>query len=112
MMTHPQFLEVAKTRYLLALLHKLRWTKTSGGVMFVTGKERKNLVRAARRIGEHVVVKRVKDLKVRDLLLKGRIVVERRALEWLIARFGVDRVAPPQMDKMKEYQRLLNLLKV
>lgn len=110
MITHPQFLEFAKTRYLLGLVRKLRWTKTSGGVLFITGKERKNLVRAARKIGEHVVVKRVKDVKVRDLLLKGRVVIERRALEWLIARFGVERVSPPRKDPMREYERLLKLL--
>ena len=110
MMTHPQFLEFAKTRYLLALLRKLRWTKTSGGVMFVTGKERKNLFLAARVVGEHVTVKRAKDLKVRDLLMRGRVVIERRALEWLIARFGVDTVARPKKDPIREYERLLKLL--
>jgi len=78
--------------------------------MFVTGKERKNLVLAARILGEHVVVKRAKDLKVRDLLLKGRVVIERRALEWLIARFGVDTVARPKKDPMREYEKLLKLL--
>jgi ribosomal protein L4 len=110
MITDPQFLDVAKTRYLLALLRRLRWTKTYGGVMFVTGKERTNLVSAARRIGGHVIVKRVKDLKVRDLLLRGRVVIERRAFERLIEWFGVDRVARLKKDPMREYERLLKLL--
>jgi ribosomal protein L4 len=111
LITHPQFLEQPKTKGLLTLIRKLRWTrKAGGGTLFVTGKERTNLVRAASRLGEDVTVKRVKDLKVRDLLLMGRVVFERRAFEWLIRQYGVGRRFRLREDPIKQYERLAKLL--
>lgn len=100
-----------KTKYLRTLIRKLKWTrKAGGGALFVTGKERKNLVHAASKLGADVTVKRVKDVKVRDLLLKGRVVFERRAFEWLIRKYGVDRPRGVKKDPLLEYERLLKLL--
>ena len=111
LLTHPQFLEHSKTKYLLTLLRQLKWTrKAGGGTLFITGKERKNLVQAARALGADVTVKRVKDVKVRDLLLMGRVVFERRAFEWLIRKYGVDKPQGVKKDPMLEYERLLKLL--
>ena len=94
------------------LLRKLKWTKKSGGgTLFVTGnKERKNLVLAAGKLGADVTVKRVKDVKVRDLLLMGRVVIERRAFEWLIQKYGVEKLKGLKKDPLVEYERLLKLL--
>jgi ribosomal protein L4 len=110
-LTGPLFLGLPKTKMLLTLIRELKWTqKAGGGTLFITGKERKNLVKAARSLDEHVTVKRVKDVKVRDLLLKGRIVFERRAFEWLIRQYGVDKPVALKRDPLKEYERLLQLL--
>jgi ribosomal protein L4 len=110
-LTHPQFLEQRKTKYLKTLLRKLKWTKKAGGgTLFVTGKERTNLVGAAAKLGEDVTVKRVKDIKVRDLLLRGRVVFERRAFEWLIQKYGVDKPQGVKRDPILEYEKLLRLL--
>jgi large subunit ribosomal protein L4 len=94
------------------LIRKLKWTKKAGGgTLFITGnKERKNLVLAAGSLGADVTVKRVKDIKVRDLLLMGRVVIERRAFEWLIQKYGVEKVRGPKKDPLVEYERLLKLL--
>ena len=105
------FLEHHKTKYLFSLLRKLQWTKKAGGgTLFITGKERKNLVLAARSLGADVTVKRVKDITVRDLLLRGRVVFERRAFEWLLQRRGLDKPPVPQKDPIKDYERLMKLL--
>src|SRR6202035_4720281 len=83
-LTKDQYLAQPKTRLLLTLLRQLKWTrKAGGGTLFVTLKERSNLTRSAGKLGADVTVKLVKEVKVRDLLLMGRVVFERRALEWL-----------------------------
>jgi Ribosomal protein L4/L1 family len=111
LLTHPQFLEYAKTKVLLNLIRQLKWTrKAGGGTLFVTGKERKNLVKAANKLGEDVIVKRVRDVKVRDLLLMGRVVFERRAFEWLINRYDVARKVTLKNDPIRDYERLVKLL--
>ena len=95
----------------MTILRKLKWTrKAGGGTLFITGKERKNLVQAARALGADVTVKRAKDVKVRDLLLMGRVVFERRAFEWLIRQYGVDKQKGVKKDPILEYERLLKLL--
>lgn len=113
LLTRPQFLELPKTKLLLTMIRKLKWTKKAGGgTLFVTGKERKNIARASRGLGADVTVKRVRDLKVRDLLLMGRVVFERRAFEWLIRQYGVDAEKPRKVgqDPMVIYKRLAKLL--
>jgi ribosomal protein L4 len=113
LLTHPQFLELPKTKLLLTIIRKLKWTrKAGGGTLFVTGKERKNIVRASRGLGADVTVKRARDLKVRDLLLMGRVVFERRAFEWLIRQYGVEAEKPLKVkqDPMVMYERLARLL--
>jgi large subunit ribosomal protein L4 len=110
-LSHPLFLEKPKTKLLLTLLRELNWTKKAGGgTLFITGKERTNLVKAAGRLGADVTVKRVKDVTVRDLLLMGRIVFERRAFEWLLQRRGVDKPPAVPRDPIAEYERLMKLL--
>lgn len=110
-LTTPQFLETPKTYHLLNLLRQLKWTKKAGGgTLFVTGKERKNLVNAARSLGADVTIKRARHVKVRDLLLKGRVVFEQRAFESLIQKYGVDRPQKLRRDPILEYERLARLL--
>jgi ribosomal protein L4 len=111
LLTHPLFLEHAKTKALLNLIRQLKWTrKAGGGTLFITGKERKNLVHAASRLGADVTVKKVRDVKVRDLLLRGRVVFERRAFEWLIRQYGLGRRFIQKNDPIKDYERLVKLL--
>jgi ribosomal protein L4 len=90
----------------------LKWTlKAGGGTLFVTLSERKNLELAARGLGVQVTVKKAHDVKVKDLLLRGRVVIEQPALEWLIQNFGVDTKRPPvERDPIRDYERLLKLL--
>jgi large subunit ribosomal protein L4 len=111
-LTTPQFFSQPKTKALLTLIRELKWTrKAGGGTLFITGQERKNLAMAARKLGADVLVKRVKDIKVRDLLLMGRIVFERRAFEWLVRRYGIEK--PGQLlrrDPIRDYERLFKLL--
>lgn len=96
---------------LLNLIRQLKWTrKAGGGTLFVTGKERRNLVMAASKLGQDVIVKRVRDVKVRDLLLMGRVVFERRAFEWLINRYDVVRKVTLRNDPIRDYERLVKLL--
>jgi len=110
-LSHPLFLEQPKTKMLLTLLRQLKWTnKSGGGTLFITGKERENLLRAAGRLSADVTVKRVRDVKVRDLLLRGRIVFERRAFEWLLRERGVDKAPVTRRDPIKDYERLMKLL--
>jgi ribosomal protein L4 len=110
-LTTPQFFSHPKTKALLTLIRQLKWTrKAGGGTLFITGKERTNLSMAARSLGADVIVKRVRDVKVRDLLLMGRIVFERRAFEWLIRRYGVERPQSLRRDPIRDYERLARLL--
>jgi ribosomal protein L4 len=111
LLTGPLFLEQPKTKELLTLIRQLKWTKKAGGgTLFITGKERKNLVLAAGRLGGDVAVKRVKDVKVRDLLMMGRVVFERRAFEWLIRQYGTGRKFVLRDDPIATYERLVKLL--
>jgi hypothetical protein len=74
-------------------------------------KERSNLTRSAGKLGADVTVKLVKEVKVRDLLLMGRVVFERRAFEWLVREHGVERKAHVlKKDPIKDYERLMKLL--
>jgi large subunit ribosomal protein L4 len=111
-LTTPQYLAEPKTKYLLTLIRQLKWTKKAGGgTLFVTLKERRNLFKAARKLGGDVTVKSVKEIKVRDLLLMGRVVLEKRALEWLLREHGVERKPHVlKKDPIRDYERLMKLL--
>lgn len=79
----------------------------------MTSQERKNLAMAARKLQGDVLVKRVTDIKVRDLLLMGRIVFERRAFERLVTRYGVEKTTQERVlrrDPIRDYERLVKLL--
>jgi large subunit ribosomal protein L4 len=108
---HPLFLPVPKTKMLLMLLRKQKWTReVCGGILFVTGnKVRKNLALAGRMLGQHVAIKKVTEVRVRDLLLKGRVIIERRALEWLVRRRGVDKLKGEKKDDLAEFEKLLKI---
>ena len=111
MLTTPQFLEHGKTKLLLTLIRQLKWTrKAIGGVLFVPLRERKHLEMAARSLGADVTVKRVREVRVKDLLLRGRVVFERKAFEWLIQKYGLDKLPRPKQDPMKKYRKLMELL--
>jgi ribosomal protein L4 len=93
-------------------MRQLKWTrKAGGGTLFVTLKERRNLAKSATKLGADVTVKLVKEVKVRDLLLMGRVVFEKRALDWLVREHGVERKAHVlKKDPIKDYELLMKLL--
>ena len=114
-MVTPVFLELPKTKLLKVLLRELKWGKNAGGgTLFITINERTNLVKAAGVLGADVVVKKVSDVKVRDLLLMGRVVIEKGALEKLLEKYGVkdglNCSKPLKRDPIREYERLAKLL--
>ena len=113
-MVTPMFLELPKTKLLKVLLRELQWTKNAGGgTLFVTINERANLFKASHVLGADVTVRTVREVKVRDLLLMGRVVIEKGALERLLGKYGVkdgSRRGPLRRDPMKEYERLAKLL--
>lgn len=113
-MVTPMFLELPKTKLLKVLLRELQWTKNAGGgTLFVTVNERANLFKASHVLGADVTVRTVREVKVRDLLLMGRVVIEKGALERLLGKYGVkdgSRRGPIRRDPMKEYERLAKLL--
>ena len=113
-MVTPMFLELPKTKLLKIFLREMLWTKnTGGGVLFVTINERGNLFKASHVLGADVMVKTVREVKVRDLLLMGRVVIEKGALQRLLEKYGVNdgsRPGPIRRDPMKEYERLAKLL--
>jgi ribosomal protein L4 len=93
-------------------MRQLKWTrKAGGGTLFVTLKERRNLTKSAAKLGADVTVKLVKEVKVRDLLLMGRVVFEKRALDWLVREHDMERKAHVlKKDPIKDYERLMKLL--
>jgi large subunit ribosomal protein L4 len=114
-MVTPMFLELPKTKLLKVLLRELKWGKNAGGgTLFININERANLVKAARVLGADVTVKTVREVRVRDLLLMGRVVIEKGALERLLEKYGVkdgsSRGNALRRDPIREYERLAKLL--
>jgi large subunit ribosomal protein L4 len=86
-------LEYPKTRFARALFEHNHWGKDDGRTLIVTGSFRKNLFRAVRHAGEDGRIQMLKDVDVKDLLELGRVVIEKRALDEMLAEHQSDLVA-------------------
>ena len=73
-------------RYVREMLGWNRMGHADGRTLFVTRREREGLFRALEgdKMGRHARVLEVGDVDVKDLLELGRVVMEKRALEWIL----------------------------
>ncbi|OLL21915.1 54S ribosomal protein yml6, mitochondrial, partial [Neolecta irregularis DAH-3] len=75
-----------KTQHILQLLQFHGWTKENGRVLIITDDRRRKIELGMRNLGMHGHVKLKEDIEVRDLLKYERIIIERKALDWLQER--------------------------
>lgn len=83
-------LEYPKTRYANQVFKHNHWGQEDGRTLIITGSFRKNLFRAVRHAGEHGKIQMVSEVDVKDLLELGRIVIEKRALDEILAQHQSD----------------------
>lgn len=83
-------IEYPKTRYVKGIFEHNRWGKEAGRTLVVTGSFRKNLFRALRHAGEDGRCLMASEVDVKDLLETGRVVIERRALDEILAEHQSD----------------------
>lgn len=83
-------LEYPKTRYANQVFKHNHWGQEDGRTLIITGSFRKNLFRAVRHAGEHGRIQMVSEVDVKDLLELGRIVIEKRALDEILAQHQSD----------------------
>lgn len=83
-------LEYPKTRYAGQVFEHNHWGRDHGRSLIITGSFRKNLFRAVRHAGEHGRIQMVSDVDVKDLLELGRVVIEKRALDEILAQHQSD----------------------
>jgi len=83
-------LEYPKTRYASQVFAHNHWGNEHGRSLIITGSFRKNLFRAVRHAGQHGRIQMVKDVDVKDLLELGRVVIEKRALDEILAQHQND----------------------
>ena len=88
-------------RYLSNLFEENRWGKGFRRSMLVTDSIAEDLARAMKAIGEHGLVKDIKDVDVKDMLETGRIVIERRVLNSLLAFHSSDLVESMKLDNAR-----------
>ncbi|KAG5519859.1 hypothetical protein PMAC_000135 [Pneumocystis sp. 'macacae'] len=80
---HTFELPTHKTKAMVNVIKTYDWDHDSGGAVFVMYARRKNFIYSTENLGKHCIIRNVKELSVKDLLMKERIVIERKALEWL-----------------------------
>ena len=78
--------DASRSRYLREMLQHNRMGNADGGSLFITAKERKSLANTLEEdnLGKHASCVSIEDVDVKDLLERGRLVVEREALEWML----------------------------
>jgi len=86
-------LQHPKTRFAREMFAHNHWGKEDGRTLIITGTFRKNLFRAVRDAGEDGRVQMLKEVDVKDLLELGRVVIEKRALDELLAEHESDLVS-------------------
>ena len=77
-------------RLLNDIFERLEWGKGNGGVMMVTAGEPERLFHHMATVPKHGVVKDMFDIDVKDLLEKGRVVIEKDALDTLLLAHVAD----------------------
>jgi large subunit ribosomal protein L4 len=83
-------LEYPKTRFASEIFAHNHWGQEDGRSLIITGSFRKNLFRAVRHMGQHGKIQMLKDVDVKDLLELGRVVIEKRALDEILAAHQSD----------------------
>lgn len=83
-------LEHPKTRFASEIFAHNHWGQDDGRSLIITGSFRKNLFRAVRNMGQHGKIQMLKDVDVKDLLELGRVVIEKRALDEILAAHQSD----------------------
>jgi large subunit ribosomal protein L4 len=83
-------IDYPKTRYASQIFQHNKWGQEYGRSLIITGSFRKNLFRAVRHAGQHGRVQMVRDVDVKDLLELGRVVIEKRALDEILAEHQSD----------------------
>jgi large subunit ribosomal protein L4 len=82
--------ESGTTRWLANLFIDNRWGEGYRRSLLVTDRIQEELGAAMKDIGEHGLIKDIRDVDVKDLLELGRIVIERRALDALLIAHSSD----------------------
>lgn len=83
-------IEWPKTRFVKSIFEHNRWGKEDGRTLVVTQGFRKNLFRALRHAGEDGRVQLKDEVDVKDLLELGRVVIEKSALDEMLAEHQSD----------------------
>lgn len=83
-------LEYPKTRFAREMFAHHHWGQEDGRTLIITGTFRKNLFRAVRHAGEDGRIQMLKEVDVKDLLELGRVVIEKRALDEMLAEHQSD----------------------
>ena len=77
-------------RLLNDIFERLEWGRGNGGVMMVTAGQPERLFHHMATVPKHGVVKDMFDIDVKDLLEKGRVVIEKDALDTLLLAHVAD----------------------
>ncbi|KIN04261.1 hypothetical protein OIDMADRAFT_178305 [Oidiodendron maius Zn] len=83
-------LEYPKTRFASQVFAHNHWGREHGRSLIITGSFRKNLFRAVRHAEQDGRIQMVRDVDVKDLLELGRVVIEKRALDQILAQHQSD----------------------
>lgn len=83
-------LEYPKTRFASQVFAHNHWGREHGRSLIITGSFRKNLFRAVRHAEQDGRIQMVRDVDVKDLLQLGRVVIEKRALDQMLAQHQSD----------------------
>ena len=75
---------------LMSIFEDQQWGRGNGRSTLVTKVRREKLFNAMEEVGEHGLVKDMYDVDVKDLLETGRIIIEREALDTLLAAHSSD----------------------
>jgi large subunit ribosomal protein L4 len=78
-------IEYPKTRYAKQILEHNHWGQEDGRTLIITKHYPRNLFRAVRHAGEDARIQNVKEVDVKDLLELGRVVIEKGALDEILA---------------------------
>ncbi|KAG4301701.1 hypothetical protein PCK1_002186 [Pneumocystis canis] len=80
---HTFELPTYKAKAMVGVMKTYGWNHDGGGTVFIMHADRKNFMYSTGNLKQHCIVRNVKELSVKDVLMKRRIVIERKALEWL-----------------------------
>lgn len=83
-------IELAEPRWITKIMARNHWGNADGRSLIVTRKRQHNLFEALALAGREGRAKTVEDVDVKDILELGRIIIEKRALEWLLRHHSSD----------------------